>query len=92
MAGSSKYLELGGTTSAPAPSTPISTPHLASTVVENGTLAKEAIPAIADAANSSLPQNWSGKRKWLILIVLSLMSLMVYVASDGVSMLARFLY
>ncbi len=40
----------------------------------------EVVPAatmVMDETDPSLPQNWSSRRRWLILIVLSLVSLMV---------------
>ncbi|KAI8957438.1 MFS general substrate transporter [Daldinia sp. FL1419] len=47
-------------------------------VVTDGSQA-EAVPAAADLEDTDprLPQNWSRMRRWLIIIVLSLMSLMV---------------
>ncbi|KAB8068149.1 major facilitator superfamily domain-containing protein [Aspergillus leporis] len=62
---------LGDTTGVPASTLPV--------VPTTAGVAKEAAPAVVDAdeTNPSLPRNWSSARKWFILIVLSLMSLMV---------------
>ncbi|KAJ5554361.1 Major facilitator superfamily domain general substrate transporter [Penicillium frequentans] len=85
---SRKDLGLSGT-AAPFPSAPMSMPDLTTvavdqtTVAGNGTLKTQENPTTAymeanvDVASSLMPQNWSNRRKWLILIILSLMSLMV---------------
>ncbi|RHZ67354.1 uncharacterized protein CDV56_109071 [Aspergillus thermomutatus] len=50
-----------------------------STATEHESPEKQSGRAVLDADDTdpSLPQNWSSKRKWMIVIVLSLMSLMV---------------
>lgn len=44
--------------------------------VSNLSFERPSVEGIAD--DPSLPQNWSSMRKWLIVIVLSMMSLMAY--------------
>lgn len=95
MMKSRKDLGLSGT-AAPFPSAPMSMPDLTTvavdqtTVAGNGTLKTQENPTTAymeanvDVASSLMPQNWSNRRKWLILIILSLMSLMVSVTIDCV--------
>ncbi|KAI9835252.1 MAG: hypothetical protein M1819_002396 [Sarea resinae] len=50
---------------------------LGPTVVPTSARVEDGPLADADETDPSLPQNWSSTRRWLILIVLSLMSLMV---------------
>ncbi|KGO52911.1 Major facilitator superfamily domain, general substrate transporter [Penicillium expansum] len=88
MMKTSKESGLGGTVT-PVPSVSMSMPDLATVVVnqmlvvENGMLKAQEAPttvdmeANVDVASSLMPQNWSNRRKWLILIILSLTSLMV---------------
>ncbi|KAJ6184935.1 Major facilitator superfamily domain general substrate transporter [Penicillium mononematosum] len=71
MEGSSKDL-LRST----VPSTPMS-PNALAVDVEHGTKNAIATANVDEDINPSMPQNWSTKRKWLILIALSLMSLVV---------------
>lgn len=103
MMKTSKESGLGGTVT-PVPSVSMSMPDLATVVVnqmlvvENGMLKAQEAPttvdmeANVDVASSLMPQNWSNRRKWLILIILSLTSLMVSVTIDCVYMQVVFMY
>lgn len=68
------------------------------TVAGNGTVKTQEslttadMEANVDVDSSLMPQNWSNRRKWLILIILSLMSLMVSVTIDCVYMKVVFVY
>ncbi|KAF7557584.1 hypothetical protein G7Z17_g621 [Cylindrodendrum hubeiense] len=67
------------TSRASSPSMPAPAVIPNSGVLADGSLANTARTAV-DEADPSLPQNWSIARKWLVVIVMSLMSLMVNMA------------
>lgn len=80
MAGSDKNMEAKGASVSPIAMGIVGSPGIEGESQQE----KQDSPVTivdADATDPSLPVNWSVARKWCILIVLSLMSLMVYVAS-----------
>ena len=58
---------------APDPSLTAATKTVGDGVLTDGS------STLVDEVDPSLPQNWPTSRKWLIVVMLSLMSLMVYV-------------